>query len=127
VEGGLTAAKIYIVEEHPTVRLALVDALARAGDVEVIGHTGDANLVLSEVESLTPDVVLVEVKRSDGMGLEIIRQICSLTHRPRIAVLTSYESDWEIEASKRAGADGYILKEIDADDLVRQIRLMAAA
>jgi two-component system nitrate/nitrite response regulator NarL len=123
----VTAAKIYIVEEHPSVRLALVDTLSHAGEIEVIGHTGDANSVLTDVECLMPDVVLVEVKRSDGMGLELIRQICSLTRRPRIVVLTSYESDWEIEAAKRAGADGYILKEIDADDLARQIQSMAAA
>jgi DNA-binding NarL/FixJ family response regulator len=114
-------ARIYIVDEHPTVRQALVARLSQVADIEVIGHTGDAARVLAEVEDTRPDVVLVEVKRGDGMGIEILRQIASLTPGPRVAVLTSYQSDWEFEAARRAGACGYLLKELDSDELIRQI------
>ncbi len=117
----MSAARIYIVDERPAVRLALVDRLSQAPGIEVIGHTGDAAEVLSRVSEARPDVVLVEVKRSDGMGLEIIRQVTSLEHAPRAVVLTSYVSEWEHEAARRAGASGYLLKEIDSEELIRQI------
>jgi len=119
-------ARVYIVEEHPVVRLALVDRLSHAPDIQVIGHTGEAEEVLPQVEEMRPDVVLLEVKRSDGMGLEILRQITTLVDGPRTVVLTSYESDWEVEAARRAGASGYLLKDLDSDELLRSIRAMAA-
>ncbi len=117
----MSAARIFIVDERPAVRLALVDRLSQAPGIEVIGHTGDAADVAAKVAEGQPDVVLVEVKRSDGMGLEIIRQVTSLEHAPRALVLTSYVSEWEHEAARRAGASGYLLKEIDSEELIRQI------
>lgn len=117
----MSAARIFIVDERPAVRLALVDRLSQAPGIEVIGHTGDALEVATRVAEARPDVVLVEVKRSDGMGLEIIRQVTSLENAPRALVLTSYVSEWEHEAARRAGASGYLLKEIDSEELIRQI------
>lgn len=117
----VSPARVYIVDEHPSVRLALVDRLSHAPDIQVIGHTGDAEQVLSQVEASRPDVVLVEVKRSDGLGLEIIRQVSSLAEAPRAVVLTSYSASWEHEAARRAGAAGYLLKDIDSEELIRQI------
>jgi DNA-binding NarL/FixJ family response regulator len=118
-------ARIYIVDEHPSVRLALVDRLRRAPELLVIGHTGDAHAVLADVESSKPDVVLIEVKRSDGLGLEIVRQVASLAEGPRAVVLTSYGASWEQEAAERAGASGYLLKDIDSEELIRQIVALA--
>lgn len=117
----MSAARIFIVDERPAVRLALVDRLSQAPGIEVIGHTGDALEVAARVAEGRPDVVLVEVKRSDGMGLEIIRQVASLENAPRALVLTSYASEWEHEAARRAGASGYLLKDIDSEELIRQI------
>ncbi len=117
----MSAARIFIVDERPAVRLALVDRLSQAPGIEVIGHTGDALEVAARVAEGRPDVVLVEVKRSDGMGLEIIRQVTSLENAPRALVLTSYVSEWEHEAARRAGASGYLLKDIDSEELIRQI------
>lgn len=114
-------AHVYIVEEHPSVRLALVDRLRHAAEVQVIGHTGDAQEVLTALETAKPDVVLIEVKRSDGLGLEIVRRVAGLENAPRAVVLTSYGSPWEEEAAYRAGAAGYLLKDLDADELIRRI------
>ncbi len=121
----MSGARIYIVDEHPSVRLALVDRLQHAPQLQVIGHTGDAQTVLGDVASLMPDVVLIEVKRSDGMGLEIIRQVASIPKGPRAVVLTSYGATWEHEAAERAGASGYLLKDIDSEELIRQIVALA--
>jgi len=63
----------------------------------------------------------MEVKRSDGMGLEILRQLSTLTKAPRIIVLTSYPSLWERQAASRAGAFSYLLKDIETEELIHNI------
>lgn len=117
----MNAAKLYIVDEHPGVRAALVERLGRAANLVVIGHGGDVDTVMTEIRSGKPDIVLLEVKRKDGMGLEILRQIAALPRAPRMAVLTSYPTRWEEQAAIRAGADCYLLKEIDSEELIKTI------
>ena len=86
---------VYIIEEHDTVRSALVERLGQAPTIEVVGHSGRVEMVIEEIPQLKPDVVLLEVKRSDGMGLEILRRIKELQAPPKIVILTSYPMDWE--------------------------------
>jgi DNA-binding NarL/FixJ family response regulator len=115
------AARLYIVDEHSSVRAALVERLGRAANLHVIGHGGEAGTVVREIRSNHPDVVLLEVKRKDGMGLEILRQLAALPQPPRLAVLTSYPTRWEEQAAMRAGAERYLLKEIDSEELIKTI------
>ena len=119
-------ARLYIVDEHDSVRSALADRLSRASELTVLGHSGDANQVLEDIQAEEPDVVLVEVKRSDGMGLEIVRQISGLSDPPCLIVLTSYPSAWEEEAANRAGATSYMLKDLDTEELIRYISEICA-
>jgi DNA-binding NarL/FixJ family response regulator len=114
-------ARLYIVDEHDSVRSALADRLNRASELTVIGHSGDANQVLEDIQAEAPDVVLVEVKRRDGMGLEIVRQISELSDPPCLVVLTSYPTEWEEEAAVRAGATSYMLKDLDSEELIRHL------
>jgi len=114
-------ASLYIVDENEPVRTALAERLREDEQVHVAGHASNPEFVLRDVVQTAPDVVLVEVKRSDGLGLELIRRLRSLEQAPRIAVLTSYPSAWEEAAARRAGASSYLLKDIDPGDLVAQI------
>lgn len=124
LENSLGAARLYIIDEHDTVRAALAQRLNRAGTLTVIGHSGSAEEVLKDVREKKPDLVLVEVKRSDGLGLELMRQIASMPDPPQVAVLTSYPSAWERQAAGRAGAKTYLLKDIDSEELIRRIRVL---
>ncbi|MGD8822003.1 MAG: response regulator [Anaerolineales bacterium] len=117
----MCSASIYIIDEHEAIRSVLAERLNRAGQFIVVGHAGDANQALADVRQAKPDVVLMEVKRSDGLGLEIVRQVASITVAPVVAVLTSYPSNWEQQAATRAGASLYMLKEIDTEELIRCI------
>ena len=117
----MVSARLYISDEHPTVRSALAERLSRDASLTVIGQSGDAETMLSEIRRDKPDVVLVEVKRTDGLGLEIIRQIANMPDPPCLVVLTSYASRWEEEAACRAGAIAYLLKDIDTGELIRHI------
>jgi two-component system response regulator DevR len=117
----LNLTRVYIIEEHHSVRLALADRLSHSADLQVIGHTGSADEVLRDVRRICPDIVLMEVKRSDGMGLEILRQLSTLAKPPRLVVLTSYPSFWERQAASRAGAASYLLKDIETEELIQHI------
>ncbi|NIM93143.1 MAG: response regulator [Anaerolineales bacterium] len=115
----MDSARVYIVDEHQSVRFALAERLDRSVDLDVIGHGSVADEVIHDVQLKHPDVVLLEVKRSDGLGLELLRQIASLTDPPLLVVLTTYPSSWEQQAATRAGATCYLLKDIETDDLIQ--------
>lgn len=121
----MTSTSLFIIEEHDAVRCALEERLNRAPDLEVIGNTGKADEAIRLVEELNPDVVVIEVKRSDGLGLELIRLISIMHAAPKLAVLTSYPSFWERDAAHRSGACSYLLKNLDSEELIRHIALLA--
>jgi DNA-binding NarL/FixJ family response regulator len=115
-------ARVFIIDEHEPVRLALAERLSRAGPFTVVGHTGGVSDVMDQFSKNAPDVVLIEIKRTDGMGIEILRQIADLPDPPKIVVLTSYPTAWEEKAARRAGASSYLLKDIDSEELIRHIQ-----
>lgn len=114
----MTTTSVYIIEEHFPVREALAERLAQAANIEVVGRSAEVDVSVDEIISTKPDVVLLEVKRTDGMGFEILRRLQDLDGNPRIIVLTSYTSDWEESAAKRSGAEAYVLKDIDTEELI---------
>lgn len=117
----MNSLKLYIVDEHEPVRTALAERLGQADGIDVVGHTGEAEEVVQEIELEKPDMVLFEVKRSDGLGLELLRQLAALPSAPKLIVLTSYPSTWEKDAATRAGASNYLLKDIESEELIESI------
>lgn len=117
--------RLYIVDEHEKVRVALAERLDQSASLEVIGHASDCDQVIDEISKLQPDLILIEIKRKDGMGLELTRQIATLPNAPRLVVLTSYQKTWEEQAAARAGAFTYLLKELDSQGLIRKIESLA--
>jgi DNA-binding NarL/FixJ family response regulator len=117
--------RLYFVDEHESVRRALAERLAQDPHVQIVGHSGDAQTALRELRPGVADVVLVEIKRSDGLGLELVRQLAAQPKPPRLFVLTSFPSEWEEQAARRAGASGYLLKDIAPEELIRRILNLA--
>ena len=122
----MVKARVYIIDEHEPVRLALADRLTRAAQIRVLGHSGNADEAVAEIRRTQPEIVLLEVKRSDGLGLELLRQVAEMSNPPKVLVLTSYPTEWEAEAATRAGAHSYLLKDIDTEELIRKIAEFAA-
>ena len=122
----MVKARVYIIDEHEPVRQALADRLAGAAQISVLGHSGNADEAVAEIRRTQPEVVLLEVKRSDGLGLEVLRQVAEMPNPPKVLVLTSYPTEWEAEAATRAGAHSYLLKDIDTEELIRKIAEFAA-
>ena len=123
----MSAASVYIVEERPQVRTALAARLGQSPQITVMGHRGEAQAALAEIEASQPDAILLEVKRADGMGLEILRRLADLPARPKIIVLTSYPASWERQSAERTGADAYVLKDIESEELIRVILELVGA
>lgn len=121
----MNPALIYIVDEHEPVRGALAERLGRAAGIAILGHSGEIDRVLQATADDRPDVVLLEIKRTDGMGIELLRQLTHLPDPPQVIVLTSYPTEWEKDAARRAGAAAYLMKEIDSDELIRYIAEIA--
>jgi DNA-binding NarL/FixJ family response regulator len=118
--------RLYIVDEHEQVRIALAERLGQSRNLTVVGHTADCSQAVEEIDAHNAEIVLIEVKRKDGMGLELTRQIASMPQGPRLVVLTSYQKTWEEEAAARAGAVTYLLKDLDSEELIRKIEGLAA-
>ncbi|HET90645.1 MAG TPA: response regulator transcription factor [Chloroflexi bacterium] len=118
----LASTRLFIIDDHDTVREALEARLQATSEVDIVGCTGCWETGLQETERLKPDVVLLETKRADGQGLEALR--CLTQHCPTtsVVVLTSYPDTQERLQAQRIGAVRYILKDIDTPQLVREIQ-----
>jgi DNA-binding NarL/FixJ family response regulator len=116
------SVRILLVDEHAHVRQALRSRLDSAPGLEVVGDVADAETALQLVRALHPELVVIETKRSDGRGLELISWIAQSGLGSVVVVLTSYPSDWERWAAHRAGAVHYLLKDIDTSQLLEHLR-----
>jgi DNA-binding NarL/FixJ family response regulator len=117
--------RVLIIDEHDVVRHALEARLRSAGEVEVVGCTGCWQQGINIAMNETPDVVLLETKRSDGQGLTALRQLRAECPSVCIVVLTSYPEPEERSEALQSGAVRYLLKNIDSSHLVQEIRSVA--
>jgi DNA-binding NarL/FixJ family response regulator len=116
--------RLLIVDDHERVRRELVAKLRRSPELDVVAATGDAEEAVRSVAEHHPDVVLIDVKRDDGCGVELCRRLGDNRHQPAVVVLTSYLGQREWEEARRAGACAYLLKQIDTKALVVRIKEM---
>lgn len=113
--------KVLIVDDHEVVRAGLNTLLKQHAGLEVVGQAATAAEAVEKSLSLHPDVVLMDVRLPDESGIEACRKIRSEEPKIRILMLTSYSDDEAIFASVMAGASGYLLKVIDAENLYRAV------
>jgi DNA-binding NarL/FixJ family response regulator len=115
---------VLIVDDHAVVRQGLRTFLELHDDIEVVGEAGDGEQALTAVARLAPDVVLMDLvmPRLDGVSaIERLREIAPAT---RIIVLTSFLDEDKVLPAVRAGAAGYLLKDVQPAELVRAIRIV---
>jgi DNA-binding NarL/FixJ family response regulator len=115
------AIRVVVADDHPVVREGLRSFLSSRPGIDVVGDAGSADEVVDAVRSLTPDVVLVDLMMPGG-GIEAIGRVRELPSPPRMLVLTSFVGDDKVLPALRAGAAGYLLKDVDPSDLEAAIR-----
>lgn len=118
--------KILLVDDHAIMRQGLRTLLEGFDQVTVVGEANSVASAVAETARLTPDVVILDIRLSDGSGIDACRELHQREAHPRVLVLTSYADDETLFEAIAAGADGYLLKEVDSDGLVRAIEDVAS-
>ena len=113
---------VLIVDDHPVVREGLRSFLQLQEDMEVVGEAADGVEALEKVGELVPDVVLIDLVMPRMDGITTIRQIGAISPSSRILVLTSFSEDDKVFPAIKAGAHGYLMKDIKPTDLAKSIR-----
>jgi DNA-binding NarL/FixJ family response regulator len=116
---------VLLVDDHPVVRDGLRGMFDSVPDIDVVGEAGDGRAGLDEIERLRPDVVLLDLRMPELTGLGLLRALrerADGSYQPRVLVLTTFDSDADVLPAIEAGATGFLLKDVAADDLVRAVR-----
>ena len=121
----MTPIRILIADDHPVVRDGLRGMLGAEDDLDVVGEAGDGAAVLTLVDELEPDVILMDLRMPGTSGLEAIRALTARGSRARVLVLTTYDTDRDVVPALEAGATGYLLKDSPRAELVRAIHSAA--
>jgi two-component system, NarL family, response regulator len=116
--------RVLVVDDHPVVRRGLVTMLEEASDILVVGQAGDGREALAVFRQQQPDVTLLDLRMPEMDGVATITAICAEFPAARIIVLTTYDSDEDIYQALRAGAKGYLLKDVEPDVLLDAIRIV---
>jgi two-component system, NarL family, response regulator DevR len=113
--------RILLVDDHEVVRVGVRALIERQPGMEVVGEATTVREAVSQALKVAPDVVVLDIRLPGGDGMEACRQIKAQRPRTRIIVLTSFPDDEVIFDAIACGADGYVLKQIGSDDLIRAL------
>jgi NarL family two-component system response regulator LiaR len=115
--------RVLIADDHAVVRQGLRTFLDLQDEIEVVAEAADGEEAIGAVERLRPDVVLMDLVMPRVDGVEAIRRIRELSPATRVIVLTSFADDDKVFPAVRAGAAGYLLKDVQPQELVRAIQI----
>ncbi len=120
----MTASTIRVVlaDDHSVVRRGIRDFLTEAGGILVVAEADNGAQALEAVGTTQPDVVVLDIQMPGGNGLEVARQLRGTGQTLGILILTAFDDPPYIRAALEAGANGYVLKSSDADEIVEAVR-----
>lgn len=117
--------RLLIVDDHPIVRDGLQGVLESQPDIEVVGEAADGEAAVQMANSLSPDIVLMDLRMPVMDGVTALREIRTRNPQCQVLVLTTYDSDADILPAIEAGASGYLLKDSTREELYAAIRAAA--
>jgi len=117
----MTKQRILLVDDHEVVRLGLKSLLERHSQFDVVGEASTAREAIEMVGNTRPDVVVMDIRLPGTSGIEACEEITGRYPETKVIMLTSYAEDEMLFSAIRAGASGYILKQIGGEDLVRAL------
>jgi DNA-binding NarL/FixJ family response regulator len=123
---GAPPLRVMLVDDHEVVRDGIRLLLHEAEDVVVCAEASSAREAVAVAARALPDVIVMDVRLSDGSGIEATRDIRAARPQTAVLMLTSFADDEALFASIMAGAAGYVLKQIKGEELVRAIRAVGA-
>ena len=118
--------RLILADDHAVVRSGTRELLEQQPDLKIVGEASDGEEAVQLAEELRPDVLVMDVRMPRLNGIEATRRIKAEYPEVRILVLTAHDDDEYVFALLQAGANGYLLKTAEIDELVRAIRTVAA-
>ncbi|MDT0543030.1 MULTISPECIES: response regulator transcription factor [Streptomyces] len=118
--------RIVLADDQPLVRAGLRMVIADAPDLEIVGEAGTGTEAVRLVRELRPDVVVMDIRMPGMDGIEATRMITADTPAPRVLMLTTFDDDNNVYAALRAGASGFLVKDMALDDILTATRVVAA-
>ena len=118
--------RVLLVDDHQVVRRGLRTFLEIQDDIEVVGEASDGAEGVAGAEELRPDVVLMDIKMPGTDGIEALRKLRELANPAKVLIVTSFTEQRTVVPALRAGASGYVYKDVDPDALAGAIRSVHA-
>jgi DNA-binding NarL/FixJ family response regulator len=119
------STKVLLVDDHELVRQGIAAMLSTASDVQIVGNARSGREALEVARRELPDIVLMDVRMPDMDGLEATRKIKEERPRTAVIMLTMHDNPTYLRDAVRAGAAGYLLKDVSKDELIDAIRQVA--
>jgi DNA-binding NarL/FixJ family response regulator len=116
--------RVLVVDDQALIRSGFRLILDSEDDIDVVGEAGDGEVAITEADRLKPDVVLMDVRMPRLDGVEATRRLAALG-QTRVLILTTFDLDEYLFEAVRAGASGFLLKDVPPDDLVGAVRAVA--
>jgi DNA-binding NarL/FixJ family response regulator len=117
--------RLLIADDQPLMRAGFRAVLEATGEMEIVAEAGDGLEAVSAARATKPDVVLMDVRMPELDGIAATREIVARGGAPRVLMLTTFDLDEYVYDALRAGASGFLLKDLPAAQLVAGIRTVA--
>ena len=118
----MSAIRVLICDDHPIVRQGVRSVLMNHADIAVVGEAENASTLFAIIDSLKPDVVLVDIRMPGQSGIDVTQRLKRDYPDVKVIILSTYDDDEFLFGALRAGADGYLLKSASQEVLADSIR-----
>ena len=113
---------VFLVDDHELIREGIKQLLELGGDIQVVGQAGNGDDAIEKILYYNPDVVLLDINMPKMNGIDVLRRLKDLGVKSKIIMLTIHKDREYLLEAMKIGADGYVLKDSDAEGLMRAIR-----
>ncbi|RFS83712.1 DNA-binding response regulator [Actinomadura spongiicola] len=117
--------RVLLADDQPLIRAGLRVLIADSADLEVVGEAGTGAEAVRLVEDLRPDVVVMDIRMPDMDGIDATRRISTGPGTARVLMLTTFDDDEYVYGSLRAGASGFLVKDMALEEILAAIRVVA--
>ncbi|MET7464488.1 response regulator transcription factor [Nonomuraea sp. NPDC005501] len=118
--------RVVLADDQPLMRAGLRTAIAGTPDADVVGEAGTGAQAVRLARELRPDVVLMDIRMPGMDGIEATQMITTGEPAPRVVILTTFDDDDNVYAALRAGASGFLVKDMALEDILAAVRVVAA-
>jgi RNA polymerase sigma factor (sigma-70 family) len=118
--------RVLVVDDQALIRSGFRMILEAAPDIELVGEAEDGREAVERARALDPDVILMDIRMPNLDGVEATRRLVDANTSARILVLTTFDLDEYVHAAIRAGANGFLLKDVQPAELIAAIHVVAA-